>query len=113
MGRQHAGETPSSHILQALVEELLVASQESEFLLSRYNFYIFPMVNVDGVVLGNYRCNFYGFDLNRCWHLDDPAKYPEVACVKAELKRIMRREEVELVIDLHGHSAKYLPPYPG
>jgi len=25
------------------------------------------MVNVDGVVLGNYRCNMAGYDLNRSW----------------------------------------------
>jgi murein tripeptide amidase MpaA len=69
LGRQHAGETPSSHILQAMVEELLLPTPENEFLLPRYNFYLFPMVNVDGVVLGNYRCNFHGLDLNRCWQL--------------------------------------------
>jgi len=25
------------------------------------------MVNIDGVILGNYRGNAYGYDLNRCW----------------------------------------------
>ncbi len=70
MGRQHAGETPSSFVLQSIIEELLSATQENEFLLAKYNFYIFPMVNVDGVSLGNYRCNFFGFDLNRCWQVE-------------------------------------------
>jgi len=26
------------------------------------------MINVDGVTVGNYRCNLYGYDINRCWH---------------------------------------------
>lgn len=25
------------------------------------------MVNPDGVILGNSRCNLAGYDLNRCW----------------------------------------------
>jgi len=25
------------------------------------------MINPDGVILGNSRCNFHGFDLNRQW----------------------------------------------
>jgi len=34
------------------------------------------MVNMDGVGLGNYRCNFAGFDLNRNWLKPDPIKHP-------------------------------------
>jgi murein tripeptide amidase MpaA len=34
------------------------------------------MVNIDGVILGNYRGNFAGFDLNRCWLKTDPNKQP-------------------------------------
>lgn len=34
------------------------------------------MVNIDGVILGNYRGNFYGYDLNRCWDRDNVTKLP-------------------------------------
>ena len=40
------------------------------------------MINVDGVAIGNYRCNIYGYDLNRSWHLDDNKKLPELYCIK-------------------------------
>ena len=36
-------------------------------LRDNFVFKIFPMVNPDGVALGNSRCNFFGFDLNRQW----------------------------------------------
>lgn len=29
------------------------------------------MINPDGVILGNSRCNFKGFDLNRKWNCPD------------------------------------------
>ena len=34
---------------------------------------IVPMLNPDGVYLGNYRCSLMGFDLNRHWH--DPSSW--------------------------------------
>jgi len=40
------------------------------------------MVNLDGVAVGNYRSNFAGFDLNRCWLKTDPLKHPEVNVIK-------------------------------
>mgnify|MGYP002362033890 FL=1 len=41
------------------------------------------MVNVDGVVMGNYRCNLAGYDLNRYWHLDECKSIPEVHYIKS------------------------------
>ena len=34
-------------------------------MLDSYCFMIIPMMNVDGVVLGNFRCDVSGMDLNR------------------------------------------------
>lgn len=33
--------------------------------MHKYRFIIYPMLNPDGVFLGNSRCNFNGVDLNR------------------------------------------------
>jgi len=66
------------------------------------------MINVDGVTLGNYRCNFHGVDLNRVWQSEDSRRHPEVGFVKSELRKLMKKLEVELLIDMHGHSNKYL-----
>jgi murein tripeptide amidase MpaA len=42
-------------------------SPEAEFLRTNCIFKIFPMLNADGVILGNYRCGLEGNDLNRRW----------------------------------------------
>jgi hypothetical protein len=64
------------------------------------------MVNVDGVVLGNYRCNMTGYDLNRSWHSEECRNILEVFYIKSELRKIMKRMAVEMIIDVHGHSSK-------
>lgn len=48
-------------------------------------FKIIPMLNVDGVVFGNYRCSSAGKDLNRMFIYNDEFKevlYPEIKGVK-------------------------------
>ena len=37
------------------------------FLKHNFEFYIVPMLNVDGVINGNYRCSLAACDLNRKW----------------------------------------------
>lgn len=94
--------------MEEIILELLKSKNEGEFLAWRYDIYIFPMVNMDGVALGNYRGNFAGFDLNRCWLRPDPSKQPEVTLIKNCIKKIAKKQPIELILDLHGHSRKYL-----
>ena len=89
-----------------MVLELLKNSKESEFLLWRFDVYVFPMVNIDGVYLGNYRGNFGGFDLNRCWLRPELSKQPEVFAIKNAIKKIGKKQAIDFMIDLHGHSRK-------
>jgi cytosolic carboxypeptidase protein 2/3 len=49
LARQHPGETPGSFIAEEMVMELLRNSSESDFLGWRFDIFIFPMVNQDGV----------------------------------------------------------------
>lgn len=41
-------------------------------------FYIVPMINVDGVIVGNYRTSYAGKDLNRQFKNLDPFVFPEI-----------------------------------
>jgi murein tripeptide amidase MpaA len=41
-------------------------------------FYIVPMINVDGVVVGNYRTSYSGKDLNRQFKNLDVFVFPEI-----------------------------------
>lgn len=64
------------------------------------------MMNPDGVVLGNSRCNLSGADLNRKWDNPDKILHPEVHEVKKRLIKTHAKREVIIFCDLHGHSAK-------
>ena len=33
------------------------------------------MMNIDGVIMGNFRCNIAGVDLNRNWNKPDKVKF--------------------------------------
>jgi murein tripeptide amidase MpaA len=48
-----------------------LCSEKAAELRSQMIFKILPMVNVDGVVLGNFRTGLLGLDLNRLFKEDD------------------------------------------
>lgn len=62
------------------------------------------MMNPDGVVFGNYRCNMNGIDLNRIWSYPHKELHDTVWYVKDFIKQIVN--DLSLVIDFHGHSRK-------
>ena len=59
-------------MMHGLLETLLNPKGKEEEDLVRnlkdyFEIYIIPMLNVDGVVNGNYRCSLAACDLNRKW----------------------------------------------
>ncbi len=68
--RTHPAETPSSFLIEGMVNYLLESSQESSEILSKFEFYIFPMQNVDGVNVGNYRSTPQTENLEVMWYYD-------------------------------------------
>ena len=67
MARLHPAETLSSYILEYMVKSLLTPEPEFEWLLQHFNWVFVPMMNVDGVVVGNARMDANGYDLNKVW----------------------------------------------
>jgi murein tripeptide amidase MpaA len=57
IGRQHSGETHSSFIIHGLINFLVSKDTTAFKLRSELEFWILPVVNPDGVIIGNYRCN--------------------------------------------------------
>lgn len=53
-----------------------IISPEGHFLRENNVITIVPMLNVDGVVLGNFRTAIMGRDLNRQFH--NPSAFPEI-----------------------------------
>lgn len=64
------------------------------------------MLNIDGVVNGNYRCNLAAVDLNRQWI--DPSKklHPTIYNAKQLVRKMKEERDLVLFCDIHGHSRK-------
>ena len=67
----------------------------------------FIVLNVDGVVNGNYRCSLAACDLNRKYTKPQKVFHPSVYYTKALCdKLIAAKRQFFLYLDFHGHSAK-------
>ena len=51
-------------------------------LRKRYIFTVVPMINVDGVIVGNYRTSLSGNDLNRRYLEPNRKLHPEIYAIK-------------------------------
>ena len=104
LGRIHPGESNSSFVLKGLIEFLLSSHPAARFLLDHYIVKVVPMVCIDGVIEGFYRCSLTGYDLNRVWPDPSPVLHPEVWYVKDVLRTVTMERKLEVYIDFHGHS---------
>ena len=105
-GRVHPGESNSSYVIQGLIENLLSNDVLIDKLRKNFIFKIIPMLNPDGVILGNYRCNLNGYDLNRMWIDYNVEISPSNFYVHEIIKKTIEDRDIYLYCDFHGHSAK-------
>lgn len=115
--RVHPGETPSSWVMEGVLRYLLSDNEVAVRLRDDCIFKIIPMLNPDGVVLGNYRTSLSGNDLNRQFQDPDYRLHPEIFSVKSLLYELKKNGTILTFIDLHAHSKKksvfmYGPYYP-
>ena len=80
----------------------------AKYLRNNFVFKIIPMLNPDGVIIGNYRCSLSGLDLNRQWISPDEEYHPEIFHPKKLMTTIFEKDKRNIWIycDLHGHSKK-------
>lgn len=88
IARAHPGESPASFVLQGFIEFLLGNHAIANILRENFVFKIIPMLNPDGVFLGNNRCNLVGHDLNRCWNSASSWTEPELFAITNTLKEL-------------------------
>ncbi|XP_078187795.1 cytosolic carboxypeptidase 6 isoform X8 [Callithrix jacchus] len=105
-GRVHPGETPSSFVCQGIIDFLVSQHPIARVLREYLVFKIAPMLNPDGVYLGNYRCSLMGFDLNRHWLDPSPWAHPTLHGVKQLIIQMYNdpKTSLEFYIDIHAHS---------
>jgi len=104
--RVHPGETPSSFVCNGVISFLISEHPVAQVLRNDIVFMVVPMLNPDGVVLGNYRCSLMGFDLNRYWDEPSPWAHPSIVATKQLLLEMDENPLISLdfYIDLHAHS---------
>lgn len=100
--RVHPGEVGASWMMRGCLDFLVSELPRAVLLRKSFVFKLVPMLNPDGVAVGNNRCSLMGVDLNRCWEDPDEREHPTIHATKALLS--MYRERVALYVDLHGHS---------
>ncbi|XP_016840121.1 cytosolic carboxypeptidase 2 isoform X2 [Nasonia vitripennis] len=104
--RVHPGETPSSWIMKGIIDFLTGESNQARELRERFIFKLVPMLNPDGVIVGNNRCSLSGKDLNRQYRTVMRESYPSVWHTKLMIRRLMEECGIAMYCDLHAHSRK-------
>ncbi|XP_078050336.1 uncharacterized protein LOC144476893 isoform X2 [Augochlora pura] len=105
--RVHPGETPSSWTMKGIIDFLTGESSQAKALRERFVFKLVPMLNPDGVIVGNNRCSLSGKDLNRQYRTVMRESYPSVWHTKLMIRRLLEECGVAIYCDLHGHSRKH------
>ncbi|KAE8749703.1 hypothetical protein FOCC_FOCC003690 [Frankliniella occidentalis] len=107
LARVHPGEAPASFICQGLIDFLVSSHPIAVLLRDHVIFKVVPMMNPDGVFLGNQRCSLLGIDLNRGWIDATPLSHPTLDAVQNLLADLNQRKDVHLdfVFDIHAHTS--------
>ncbi|XP_077296694.1 cytosolic carboxypeptidase 2-like [Arctopsyche grandis] len=105
--RVHPGETPSSWMMKGFMDFLTGDSSQARELREKFIFKLVPMLNPDGVIVGNNRCSLTGKDLNRQYRTVIRETYPPVWHTKLMIRRLIEECGVVMYCDLHAHSRKH------
>ena len=102
LGRQHPPEVTGARAMQSFIDSVMGDSELAREFRRRFSIIMVPLLNPDGVVLGHWRHNVNGVDLNRDW---GPFTQPETQSV-ARLLAAMEQTDRELRLMLDFHSTK-------
>lgn len=69
-----------------------------QHLRTQYVFKLVPMLNPDGVIVGNYRTSLSGVDLNRVYKSPQIDLFPTIHHAKAMIKEFMKERKVHSLL---------------
>ncbi|OWR52149.1 hypothetical protein KGM_201286 [Danaus plexippus plexippus] len=104
LARTHGGEPPSSIICQGFLDYIIGSSEKALSLRNGIRIEVVPMLNPDGVFLGNQRSDLLGSDLNRCWNRATTFAHPALVAVNDLIQKINAEKTLQLdfIIDIHA-----------
>lgn len=82
VGRQHPGESNGSYVMEGFLRWICSDHPEAVRMRATAVIKIVPMLNPDGVIMGNFRTSMCGKDLNRLFKSKNCLMYPEVEYLK-------------------------------
>lgn len=105
-GRVHPGESNSSWIVHGMIKFLLSQDKVAVELRKKLIFKIIPMVNADGVVVGNSRCSMVGKDMNRMFGHPNKQLAPEPYAMRQLVRDLLKIQSHKILsyLDVHAHS---------
>ncbi|KAJ3323727.1 Cytosolic carboxypeptidase-like protein 5 [Boothiomyces sp. JEL0866] len=104
--RVHPAETNSSLMLEGFLDFIASNDPQARMLRSKFIFKVIPMLNPDGVVLGNYRGDKHGVNLNRVYAYPSKESHPTIWATRRYIEYLSQIGRVKYYIDLHGHANK-------
>ena len=87
--RIHPGESNSSWMMEGFLRQLLTDDIKIKNILKLFIFKVIPMLNPDGVIIGNYRTSLSGTDLNRKFQDPNQFLYPSIHHLKSLVRNIL------------------------
>ncbi|XP_052747124.1 cytosolic carboxypeptidase 6 [Bicyclus anynana] len=104
MARVHGGEQPASFVCQGFLDYIISSSEKAAALRNGIVIQVVPMLNPDGVFLGNQRSDLLGSDLNRCWNKATTYAHPALIAVNELIQKITAEKTLQLdfIIDIHA-----------
>jgi len=78
-------------MMKGQIDYLTGLSLDTKILRDNFAFKIIPMLNPDGAINGNYRCELAGVDLNRYWIDPSPKLHPIIIHAKAMVKQFLKK----------------------
>lgn len=105
--RIHPGEACGSFVMEGFLRFLVSEDPAAVELRGKMVIKVVPMVNPDGVIVGNYRGCLCGQDLNRQFAEPSVQLHPGICAIK-KLLRDLQADGWNIFgyIDMHGHSKK-------
>jgi murein tripeptide amidase MpaA len=70
-----------------IIEEMTSNYEKYDQILHYHIIHLIPMINPDGVIIGNSRCSLAGVDLNRRWGDPSATMHPEIYFLKKAMER--------------------------
>lgn len=94
-------------MMKGLMDFLTGDTVIAKKLRHKFIFKLIPMLNPDGVIVGNTRSSLTGKDLNRQYRTVIRETYPSIWYTKTMIKRLTEELGVSLYCDMHAHSRKH------